>query len=348
MNILDWPEFQIAHVWILFFIVSIITMIFVILYYLNNIEKRIYIFFLSISKKKNFNIKEMELFLEFYHYYKQKYSLWKRIKEIRNKNILKQRLFEWYFDKLQYDKESTLSFMRILRHLLFKHHLLEIMSINDIEIYEPVVFFINEKRFSLGFVISIQGKHEKRMIINIFKPDILNQNKNKEAVIFFFRPTTGDYKLRVKYKIIKQDIIKVVPISDFEVVSFRFISTEKLFGSIVLKHKRLLFETSEIAFYTEKFSLKGIKIFPSINLKSELLSLLKEQNLNKINWDDYDVKIQITLENRSFSLDGTIKDIYKQEENCYLVLFNFTEEQANIKEIFMNFIKNHDPKIGDL
>lgn len=348
MKILEWPQFQIAHVWILFVIISIIALVFIYLYYLNSIEKQIYVFFLSISKKKQFEIKEMELFIKFYHYYKQKYSLWKRKKEISDTNILKKRLFEWFFDKLQYDKELTLSFMRILRHLLFKYHLWGVSSISDIENHEPVVIIIDEEHFSLGIVVSIQEKPKIKMIIKLFKPEILNQNNNNEADIFLYRPSSGDYKVKVKYNIIKDEVIQAVPVSDFEAVSFRLVSTRKLYGSMILKHKKLLFETKEIEFYTERFSMKGLKIFPSKNLKNELSPFLKEHNLDNLNWDDYHIKIQIALDEHLFSLEGTIKDIYKQEKNCYLILFNYKEDQSNLKKIFMNFIKNNEPVTGDL
>lgn len=187
-----------------------------------------------------------------------------------------------------------------------------VSSISDIENNKPVVIIINEEHFSLGIVASIQEKPKIKMIIKLFKPEILNQNNNNEVEVFLYRLTSIDYKLKVNYNIIKDEVIQAVRISDFETVSFRLVSRRKLYGSMILKHKKLLFETKEIEFYTERFSMKKLKIFPSKNLKNELSPFLKEHTLDNLNWDNYHVKIQIALDEHLFNLEGTTKNIYKQ------------------------------------
>lgn len=342
MKILEWPEFQILHVWILLIVLFVIFLIFSIIYYFINLEQKIYLLFITTAKQKNFKIGELELFKKFYDYYRKQYSIFKRNKEIKRPLLLKKRLFEWYFKTIKNDKENNLLFLHILRNLFFDHHTFGIAHIRDIEKNEPVMI-LKENFFTLGFVQDVNEGPIPKLQILLFEKNVLLKSNNDEVVLIFFRPDSGDYKIRGNIHYIDKNIVEVFLKGDFEPLTFNLMTLKKVSGKIKIKHKTLDIETDDIDFISEKLSLKGMKIYTLIDLKELLKQLLKEKNIPNIIWEDFEVKVQLQLEDQIFHLNGKIKDIYKMEKHRYLILFEYKENQNNLKKILMYFIKNNFP-----
>jgi len=339
MKILEWPEFQIVHVWILLIVLIVIILIFNTIYYFKYLEKKNYLFFLTISKQKKLSVKEIELLLDFYNYYKQNYSIFTRNREIKNSTLLKKRLLEWYIKVLQNDKHSNQLFLHILRNLFFKFGTFAISSIKDLDISEPVLV-LTSSFFTIGFVESVEEKPIPKIRINLLKSENL---LSKKIEMIFYRSSSGDYKTIGEIIRVEDHTINVIIKTDFEPLSFNLMTLTKVSGKIKFKHINLGIETNEIDFISEKLSLRGIKIYSLVDIKKLLRDLLKEHNIPNIIWEDFSVEIQLNLEDQTFFLTGKIKDIYKSEKNRYLVVFEFQEDNSNMKKILISFIKNNFP-----
>jgi hypothetical protein len=339
MKILEWPEFQIVHVWILLIVLIVIILIFNTIYYFKYLEKKNYLFFLTISKQKKLSVKEIELLLDFYNYYKQNYSIFTRNREIKNSTLLKKRLLEWYTKVLQNDKHSNQLFLHILRNFFFELRTFAISSIKDLDISEPV-FVLTSSFFTIGFVESVEEKPIPKIRINLLKSENL---LSKKIEMIFYRSSSGDYKTIGEIIGVEDHTINVIIKTDFEPLSFNLMTLAKVSGKIKFKHINLGIETNEIDFISEKLSLRGIKIYSLVDIKKLLRDLLKEHNIPNIIWEDFRVEIQLNLEDQTFFLTGKIKDIYKSEKNRYLVVFEFQEDNSNMKKILISFIKNNFP-----
>ena len=338
MKILEWPEFQIIHVWILLIVLIIIVVIFNTIYYFKYLEKKNNLFFLTIAKQKKLSVKEMELLLDFYNYYKQNYSIFTRNREIKNSTLLKKRLLEWYLKVLQNDKRNNELFLHILRNLFFDTGTFAISSIKDLDKYEPVLV-LTSNFFSIGFIEFIEESSPK-IKINLLKGENL---LNKKIEMIFYRSSSGNYKALGEIIDIEDHTINVIIKTDFEPLSFNLMTLKKVSGKMILKHINLEIKTSEIDFISEKLSLRGIKIYTPIDIKKLLRDLLKEHNIPNIIWEDFQVEIQLNLDEQTFFLTGKIRDIYKSEKNRYLVVFEFQEDNINMKKILIAFIKNNFP-----
>jgi hypothetical protein len=342
MPILKWPEFQIIHLWILVGFLIFVSLISFVTFYFINLKQKIYLLFLTIAKQKNFSLKELDLFKSFYNYYLKNYSIFTIKKEIHDPHILKKRLFEWYFKTIKNDQQGNFLFLKILHHLFFEHTTFNITSVKELENNEPILIFIKDI-FYLGFIKEVTEKPIPKIKIQTIADLILQDYKRKNVEIIFYRPISGNYKTKGKITNIEKNQLEIIIESEIEPLTFNLMTLKKVFGNITLKHKTLNFQTEKIPFISEKLSIHGIKIYPVINLREFLLNFLKEYNIPNIIWEDFEVDIEIELENEPYYLKGIIKDIYKTEKNRYLVLFVYQENQKNLQKIFIYFIKKNFP-----